>query len=132
MINFSQSLQVREPVRVLVRREGANNSHSDNSSAGNLRHYYLYLALASAAASRSDTAAAGPGTIGSGRAPGQVAVNTEANQAKEWKLEALAGLLAEYPLWQAIVHVGSPNTLESVVVSAKSPFPLISRIDTER
>jgi len=112
VINFSQSIQVREPVRVLVRREGGTNASQESTSSGNLRHYYLYLALAGGAASRSDGAAAGPGTIGSGRAAGSQ--NTEVNQAKEFKLEALADLLLEYPLWQAIIHVGAQSTLDAV------------------
>jgi hypothetical protein len=78
-----------------------------------LRHYYLYLALASGAANRNEAGAAGPGTIGSGRAAGNQ--NTEVNQAKEFKLEALADLLLEYPLWQAIIHVGAQSTLDAVV-----------------
>lgn len=112
VINFSQSIQVREPVRVLVRREGGANATNEAASSGNLRHYYLYLALAGGAG-RGETSAAGPGTIGSGRAAGTQA--PEVNQAKEFKLEALADLLLEYPLWQAIIHVGTQGTLDAVV-----------------
>lgn len=139
VINFSQSIQVREPVRVLVRREGTNNGQNDSASAGNLRHYYLYLALASLSAPRSDNAATtivGPGTIGSGRdraAQQSSNANPEANQAKEWKLEALADLLSEYPLWQAIIHVGSPATLDTVVAKLQSrameAISLVSQLD---
>jgi translation initiation factor 4A len=100
-------------VRVLVRREGGTNTSNESTSAGNLRHYYLYLALASGAANRNEAGAAGPGTIGSGRAAGNQ--NTEVNQAKEFKLEALADLLLEYPLWQAIIHVGAQSTLDAVI-----------------
>lgn len=118
VITFSQSIQVREPVRVLVRREGGANTSNESSSAGNLRHYYLYLALAGGAAGRGEASASGPGTIGSGRAAG--AQNTEANHAKEFKLEALADLLLQYPLWQAIIQVGTQNTLDAVVQKLNS------------
>ncbi|KAJ9106752.1 hypothetical protein QFC19_003064 [Naganishia cerealis] len=117
VINFSQSIQVREPVRVLVRREGGPGGSNESSTAGNLRHYYLYLALASGAsgrAARDAAAGSGPGTIGSGRAT-QRQPDSEANKAKEYKLEALADLLQEYPLWQAIIHVGSQSTMEAVL-----------------
>lgn len=119
VINFSQSIQVREPVRVLVRREGGPGGANESSTAGNLRHYYLYLALASGAsgrAAREVSSGSGPGTIGSGRAT-QRQPDGEANKAKEYKLEALADLLQEYPLWQAIIHVGSQSTMEAVLVS---------------
>ncbi|KAJ9096455.1 hypothetical protein QFC21_005277 [Naganishia friedmannii] len=117
VINFSQSIQVREPVRVLVRREGGPGGANESSTAGNLRHYYLYLALASGAsgrAARDASSGSGPGTIGSGRAT-QRQPDGEANKAKEYKLEALADLLQEYPLWQAIIHVGSQSTMEAVL-----------------
>jgi hypothetical protein len=119
VINFSQSIQVREPVRVLVRREGGPGGSSESSTAGNLRHYYLYLALAGGALGRSErdaSASSGPGTIGSGRSA-QRQPDSEANKAKEYKLEALVDLLQEYPLWQAIIHVGSQSTMEAVLVS---------------
>jgi translation initiation factor 4A len=93
VINFSQSIQVREPVRVLVRREGGTNASQESTSSGNLRHYYLYLAGNQ---------------------------NTEVNQAKEFKLEALADLLLEYPLWQAIIHVGAQSTLDAVTSKLNS------------
>jgi translation initiation factor 4A len=118
VINFSQSIQVREPVRVLVRREGGTNASSESTQSGNLRHYYLYLALASGAGGRGEASAPGPGTIGSGRAAG--GQNTEVNQAKEFKLEALADLLLEYPMWQAIIHVGTQGTLDAVVSKLNS------------
>lgn len=119
VINFSQSIQVREPVRVLVRREGGPGGSSESSTAGNLRHYYLYLALAGGALGRTErdpSASSGPGTIGSGRSA-QRQPDSEANKAKEYKLEALVDLLQEYPLWQAIIHVGSQSTMEAVLVS---------------
>lgn len=119
VINFSQSIQVREPVRVLVRREGGPGGSNESSTAGNLRHYYLYLALAGGASGRTERdafASSGPGTIGSGRSA-QRQPDSETNKSKEYKLEALVDLLQEYPLWQAIIHVGSQSTMEAVLVS---------------
>lgn len=133
VINFSQSIQVREPVRVLVRREGGVSAQTEtNASSGTLRHYYLYLAVAAGGASgrgagddrSANGGGGGPGTIGSGRAapapPSGPQAMTEASQAKEWKLEALASMLADYPLWQAIVHVGSHVTMEAVTSKLQS------------
>lgn len=125
VINFSQSIQVREPVRVLVRREGGPGGSSESSTAGNLRHYYLYLALAGGALGRTErdsSASSGPGTIGSGRSA-QRQPDSEANKAKEYKLDALVDLLQEYPLWQAIIHVGSQSTMEAVLVSRPERQP---------
>jgi hypothetical protein len=115
VVNFSQSIQVREPVRVLVRREGGGNTGQEGPNSGSLRHYYLYLALAGSSG-RVEAPAAGPGTIGSGRSQASGMAKSEASQAREFKLEALASLLDDYPLWQAIIHVGSQATLEAVVV----------------
>ncbi len=106
----------REPVRVLVRREGSVNTSQEGPNSGNLRHYYLYLALAGTAG-RVEQPVTGPGTIGSGRGQATGAAKSEAYQAREYKLEALASMLDDYPLWQAIVYVGSQATLEAVVVS---------------
>lgn len=126
VINFSQSLNVRDPVRVLVRREGGVNSQESVSSVTpgiNLKHTYVYLTITGSA--RSDGSAPadnGPGTIGSGRtsaaAGGQM--SEEATRAKEYKLDTLVKMLDDYPLWQAIIHVGTFNMLEAVVVSCRS------------
>ena len=118
VINFSQSLQVRDPVRVLVRREGGNNSQESVSSITpgiNLKHTYVYLTITGSA--RSDGAAppeSGPGTIGSGRVNGQP--SEESSRAKEYKLDMLMKMLDDYPLWQAVVHVGSSAMLDAVMV----------------
>jgi hypothetical protein len=66
----------------------------------------------------------GPGTIGSGRGQATGAAKSEAYQAREYKLEALASMLDDYPLWQAIIYVGSEATLEAVVVSFIRPASL--------
>lgn len=127
VINFSQSLNVRDPVRVLVRREGGPNSQESVSSVTpgiNLKHTYVYLTITGSA--RSDgsggaAADAGPGTIGSGRAATGACANgqqsEEATRAKEYKLDILVKMLDDYPLWQAIIHVGTMSMLEAVVVS---------------
>ncbi|KAK8869556.1 hypothetical protein IAR55_000123 [Kwoniella newhampshirensis] len=123
VINFSQSLQVRDPVRVLVRREGGVNSQESVSSVTpgiNLKHTYVYLTITGSAQANSASAPveSGPGTIGSGRSQagqgGQA--NEEQTRAKEYKLETLCKMLEDYPLWQAIIHVGTYSMLEAVVV----------------
>ncbi|KAL1410969.1 hypothetical protein Q8F55_001912 [Vanrija albida] len=119
VINFSQTLQVRDPVRVLVRREGSTNSQESVSSITpgiNLKHTYVYLTITGSA--RTDESSAdGPGTIGSGRANagGGGAASEEATRAKEYKLDMLVKILDDYPLWQAVIHVGTYSMLEAVV-----------------
>lgn len=123
MINFSQTLQVRDPVRVLVRREGSTNSQESVSSVTpgiNLKHTYVYLTITGSARSEaSQVNDSGPGTIGSGRAAGGQ-VSEEATRAKEYKLETLVKMLDDYPMWQAIIHVGTYSTLEAVVMKLAS------------
>ncbi|KAI9637981.1 uncharacterized protein MKK02DRAFT_22278 [Dioszegia hungarica] len=130
VINFSQTLNVRDPVRVLVRRDGGPNSQESVSSVTpgiHLKHTYVYLTITPS--SRSDAAASTPadpngiGTIGSGRAAGGAAnqaASEEANRAKEYKLDILGKMLDDYPLWQAIIHVGSFGMLEAVVYKLQS------------
>ncbi|WWC60812.1 uncharacterized protein I303_103388 [Kwoniella dejecticola CBS 10117] len=125
VINFSQSLNVRDPVRVLVRREGGTNSQESVSSVTpgiNLKHTYVYLTITGSAQAGATQQAGngdpGPGTIGSGRnTSGQ---NEEQSRAKEYKLEMLVKMLEDYPLWQAIVHVGTYSMLEAVVLRLQS------------
>jgi translation initiation factor 4A len=122
VINFSQSLNVRDPVRVLVRREGGVNSQESVSSVTpgiQLKHTYVYLTITPSARNENVSGAAdgGPGLIGSGRTTGANGqMSEEAAKAKEYKLETLVRMLEDYPLWQAIVHVGTYATLEAVVV----------------
>lgn len=113
VLNLASAIQLREPVRVLVRRDG-NVTHADASQGSRgLRQFYLYLAFT--AGGRSDPMAAPPGgglgIIGSGRS----ASNAESTQAREWKLDALADLFDDVEVTQAIVHVGGMTSLDSVV-----------------
>jgi hypothetical protein len=124
VINFSQSLQVRDPVRVLVRREGSTNSQESVSSVTpgiHLKHTYVYLTITGSVRSDNGPTAteSGPGAIGSGRVananPGG-AGGDESGKAKEYKLDMLIKILDDYPLWQAVIHVGTFAMLEAVVV----------------
>ena len=118
VLNLANAIQLREPVRVLVRRDG-NVTHTDTThGARGLRQFYLYLAFtAGARADLSTGSTGGAGIIGSGRG----ATSAETAQAREWKLDALADLFDDIEVAQAIVHVGGLNSLESVV------FKLVSR-----
>nr|GAT54078.1 translation initiation factor [Mycena chlorophos] len=118
VLNLATAIQLREPVRVLVRRDG-NVTHSDTTqSSRGLRQFYLYLAFT--AGGRSDTLPSTPGgglgIIGSGRG----ASNAESAQAREWKLDALADLFDDVDVAQAIVHVGGMTALDSVVYKLAS------------
>ncbi|KAJ4466533.1 hypothetical protein J3R30DRAFT_3311044 [Lentinula aciculospora] len=120
VLNLATAIQLREPVRVLVRRDG-NVTQAEASQGGSrgLRQYYLYLAFT--AGSRADPAAAnssggGLGIIGSGRG----STNAESVQAREWKLDALADLFDDVDVQQAIVHVGGMTALDSVVYKLAS------------
>ncbi|KAJ7068208.1 hypothetical protein C8F01DRAFT_1117296 [Mycena amicta] len=118
VLNLATAIQLREPVRVLVRRDG-NVTHSDTTQTSRgLRQFYLYLAFT--AGGRSDALPTAPGgglgIIGSGRG----ASNAESAQAREWKLDALADLFDDVDVAQAIVHVGGMTALDSVVYKLAS------------
>jgi len=120
VLNLANAIQLREPVRVLVRRDG-NVTHADTSNgARGLRQFYLYLAFT--AGGRVDPSPATPGgglgIIGSGRSVS--ASNAESTQAREWKLDALADLFDDIEVSQAIVHVGGLTALDSVVYKLAS------------
>lgn len=128
VLNLANNIQLREPVRVLVRRDG-NVTHADTSQgARGLRQFYLYLAFT--AGSRSDpsatTSGGGHGIIGSGRG----ASSAETAQAREWKLDALADLFDDVEVTQSIVHVGGMTALDAVVYKLASigleAVPLVS------
>ncbi|KAJ7937111.1 hypothetical protein B0H13DRAFT_1852650 [Mycena leptocephala] len=100
VLNLASAIQLREPVRVLVRRDG-NVTHADTTqSSRGLRQFYLYLAFT--AGGRSDPMAAAPGgglgIIGSGRG----ASSAESAQAREWKLDALADLFDDVEVTQLL------------------------------
>ena len=128
VLNLASAIQLREPVRVLVRRDGNVANPETNQSSRGLRQFYLYLAFT--AGGRSDplttTAGGGLGIIGSGRS----ASNAETTQAREWKLDALADMFEDIEVNQAIVHAGGINALESVVYKLASrgleAIPLVS------
>lgn len=102
VLNFASALNLREPVRVLVRRENNQDNGPANSQAPNLRgmkHFFLYLAV-------SGTGSGGPGHI-DGRqmtSPG----------VREWKLEALADLCADADFTQAVVFCSSLDSVDAV------------------
>lgn len=129
VLNLATAINLKEPVRVLVRRDG-NVTHSDNQGSRNLRQFYLYLAF-TAGGGRTDASGATPGQnglgiIGSGRG----ATSAESTQAREWKLDALADLFDDVEVPQAIVHVGGMTSLDAVVYKLASrgleAVPLVS------
>ncbi|CUA77556.1 hypothetical protein RSOLAG22IIIB_02572 [Rhizoctonia solani] len=120
VLNLANAIQLREPVRVLVRRDGgATHADTSNHSRG-LRQFYLYLAF-TAGGARFDPAPSTPGgglgIIGSGRGGG---ASAESTQAREWKLDALTDLLEDVDVTQAIVHVGGLAALENVAFKLTS------------
>ncbi|KZS98072.1 P-loop containing nucleoside triphosphate hydrolase protein [Sistotremastrum niveocremeum HHB9708] len=118
VLNLANAIQLREPIRVLVRRDG-NVTHADTTqSSRGLRQFYLYLAFTAGGRAETlpGTPGGGHGIIGSGRG----ATNAETAQAREWKLDALADLFEDIEVSQAIVHVGGLNALDSVVYKLAS------------
>ncbi|EIN10689.1 P-loop containing nucleoside triphosphate hydrolase protein [Punctularia strigosozonata HHB-11173 SS5] len=118
VLNLAQTIQLREPVRVLVRRDG-NVTHADTSQgARGLRQFYLYLAFT--AGGRPEPLPSAPsgglGIIGSGRGTS----SAETAQAREWKLEALADLFDDIDVHHAIIHVGGMTSLDTVVYKLAS------------
>ena len=113
VLNLATTIQLREPVRVLVRRDGNVSQAESGQGARGLRQFYLYLAF-TAGGGRSDITLpqGGTGIIGSGRG---IASSAETAQAREWKLDALADLFDDIDVPHAIIHVGGLTSLESVV-----------------
>lgn len=125
VLNLATAIQLREPVRVLVRRDG-NVTHADTSQGARaLRQFYLYLAFTAGGRSEAPPSA-GLGIIGSGRG----ASSAETAQAREWKLEALADLFDDLDVPQAVIHVGGMTALDAVVYKLASrgldAVPLVS------
>ncbi|KAF9500153.1 hypothetical protein BDN71DRAFT_1440718 [Pleurotus eryngii] len=118
VLNLATAIQLREPVRVLVRRDGNVSQSEGSQGSRGLRQYYLYLAF-TAGGGRADPSnpAGGLGIIGSGRGGTSSA---ETAQAREWKLDALADLFDDLDVSQAIVHVGGMTALDSVVYKLAS------------
>jgi len=116
VLNLASAIHLKEPVRVLVRRDGNNANPETTPGSRGLRQFYLYLAFT--AGSRGDPAATsttngrGLGIIGSGR---NSATSAETAQAREWKLDALADLCDEVDVGQVIIHVGGMANLDAVV-----------------
>lgn len=119
VLNLASAIQLRDPVRVLVRRDGnvAQSESNGGQGAARLpRQYYLYLAFTASPRSESAAASAGLGIIGSGRG-----VNSaETVQAREWKLDALADIFDDIEISHAIVHVGGVAALETVTYKLAS------------
>ncbi|KAH8929465.1 P-loop containing nucleoside triphosphate hydrolase protein [Atractiella rhizophila] len=92
----SSSLNLREPVRVLVRRE---QSDSGSPSMRGLKQYYLYIAVGSNATTK----------LGN--------VNLS---AREWKLEALIDLCEDYDFTQAVIYCASVDSTEAVTYKLAS------------
>lgn len=111
VLNLATAIQLREPVRVLVRRDGNVTSTEVNQGSRGLRQFYLYLAFTAGGRGDSAPIGAGHGIIGSGRGTS----SAESAQAREWKLDALADIFDDIEVSQAIVHVGGMNALDSVV-----------------
>ncbi|KAL0070824.1 hypothetical protein AAF712_002045 [Marasmius tenuissimus] len=117
VLNLATAIQLREPVRVLVRRDGNITQAETTQGSRGLRQYYLYLAFTGG--TRAEPLAppgGGLGIIGSGRG----ATSAESVQAREWKLDALADLFDDLDVPQAIVHVGGMTALDAVVYKLAS------------
>ncbi|GAA5975479.1 hypothetical protein JCM11641_004280 [Rhodosporidiobolus odoratus] len=114
VLNFASNLQLKEPVKVLVRRENAEGGNSTgggnggNGGSGNgqgsvmrgIKMYYLYLAMGGNPGAKNKA-------IGAGR--------REAGPAREWKLEALADLVEDSTGDHAVVFASSLEAVESVM-----------------
>lgn len=114
VLNLATAIQLKEPVRVLVRRDGNVTSTESAQGSRGLRQFYLYLAFTAGVRTDTTNPAApggGHGIIGSGRG----ASSAESAQAREWKLDALADIFDDVEVSQAIVHVGGMTSLDSVV-----------------
>lgn len=101
VLNFVSTLQLRPPVRVLVRRESVVPSGSTTPGGSDAlqgvrgaRHHYLFVAIASGHSP-----------------PGHGAVS---RQAQAWKLEALTDLVEDADVRQMVVFCANAQTVEAV------------------
>jgi translation initiation factor 4A len=128
VLNLATAIQLREPVRVLVRRDGNVTQADTGQGARGLRQFYLYLAFTAGGRSDAPAPVGGLGIIGSGRG----ASNAETAQAREWKLDALVDVFDDIEVPMAIVHVGGMTSLDAVVYKLASrgleAVPLVSLI----
>lgn len=126
VLNLATAIQLREPVRVLVRRDGNTTQTETNQGSRGLRQFYLYLAF-TAGMRPEPGSGGGLGIIGSGRGASSTA---ESAQAREWKLDALADLFDDLEIGNAVIHVGGMTALDSVVYKLASrgldAVPLVS------
>lgn len=111
VLNLATAIQLREPVRVLVRRDGNVASADANQGSRGLRQFYLYLAFTAGGRGDAIPTGGGHGIIGSGRGTS----SAESAQARQWKLDALADIFDDVEIGQAIVHVSGGNALDAVV-----------------
>ncbi|PFH51458.1 hypothetical protein AMATHDRAFT_142781 [Amanita thiersii Skay4041] len=119
VLNLASAIHLREPVRVLVRRDGNVTHPENNQNSRGLKQFYLYLAFTTGSGrseTTTTTSGGGLGIIGSGRG----AANPESAQAREWKLDALADLFDDVDVTHAIVHVGGMSALDTVVYKLAS------------
>jgi translation initiation factor 4A len=126
VLNLATTINLREPVRVLVRRDGNVTQADTGQGARGLRQFYLYLAFTAGGRSDAPAPSGGLGIIGSGRG----ASNAETAQAREWKLDALVDVFDDIDVPLAIVHVGGMTALDAVVYKLASrgleAVPLVS------
>jgi superfamily II DNA/RNA helicase len=117
VLNLASAIQLREPVRVIVRRDGTGSQTESGGGTKGLKQFYIYLAFtASGRAESSPSAGAGPGAIGSGRG----STNAETRQAQEWKLDALGDLFQDVDVAAAIVYVGGMKSLDAVTAKLQT------------
>ncbi|KAK0242691.1 hypothetical protein EDD85DRAFT_918893 [Armillaria nabsnona] len=116
VLNLATAIQLKEPVRVLVRRDGTVTNIETSPNFRGLRQFYLYLAFTAGGRSDPSHVEGGLGIIGSGRSTS----SAESVQAREWKLDALADILDDVDVAQAIVHVGGVTALDAVVYKLAS------------
>ncbi|TFY81853.1 hypothetical protein EWM64_g2156 [Hericium alpestre] len=118
VLNLATAIQLKDPVRVLVRRDRNITGGDASQGARGLCQFYLYLAFTAGRCSNPavSTSTSSPGLIGSGRG----SRNPEMVQAREQKLKALGDLFNDVNVPQAIVHVGSMAALHAVVYKLAS------------
>ena len=122
VLNFAASLSLREPVRVLVRRESGGDTTAP--SFRGLKQFYVYLAISTSSASgngslsrsvsgsgskdRSSRREAKSSTSSSGLGGGG------GEMGNQWKLEALADLCEDFNFTTAVIYCGSLESVEGV------------------
>lgn len=114
VLNFAASLALREPVRVLVRRESGGDTSAP--SFRGLKQFYVYLAISASGTSStlSSSTSKERGSRREAKSSTGSGAGGGAEMGNQWKLEALSDLCEDFNFTTAVIFCGSLERVEGV------------------